>query len=112
MVGAKLGTEAINTSLLAGVIGFVLVLAFMIVVYRIPGLAASLALCLYVTVMIICLNLFNVTLTLYGVAGIILSIGMAVDANVIVFYMAPGKPCARVSRKVLRKRSPRLWMAM
>ena len=85
VVGAKLGTEAINTSLLAGVIGFVLVLAFMIVVYRIPGLAASLALCLYVTVMIICLNLFNVTLTLYGVAGIILSIGMAVDANVIVF---------------------------
>lgn len=61
VVGAKLGTEAINTSLLAGVIGFVLVLAFMIVVYRIPGLAASLALCLYVTVMIICLNLFNVT---------------------------------------------------
>ena len=85
VVGAKLGTEAINTSLLAGVIGFVLVLAFMIVMYRIPGLAASLALCLYVTVMIICLNLFNVTLTLYGVAGIILSIGMAVDANVIVF---------------------------
>lgn len=85
VVGAKLGTEAINTSLMAGAIGFILVLIFMIVVYRIPGVAASLALCLYVTVMIICLNLFNVTLTLYGVAGIILSIGMAVDANVIVF---------------------------
>lgn len=85
VVGAKLGTEAINTSLLAGVVGFIFVLLFMIVVYRIPGLAASLALCLYVTVMIICLNLFNVTLTLYGIAGIILSIGMAVDANVIVF---------------------------
>ena len=80
MVGAKLGTEAINTSLLAGVIGFVLVLAFMIVVYRIPGLAASLALCLYVTVMIICLNLFNVTLTLYGVAGIILYCDNIADA--------------------------------
>ncbi len=85
VVGAKLGTEAINTSLMAGMIGFILVLLFMIIVYRIPGMAASLALCLYVTVMIICLNLFNVTLTLYGVAGIILSIGMAVDANVIVF---------------------------
>lgn len=85
VVGAKLGTEAINTSLMAGVIGFILVLIFMVAVYRIPGLAASLALCLYVTVMIICLNLFNVTLTLYGIAGIILSIGMAVDANVIVF---------------------------
>ncbi len=85
VVGAKLGTEAINTSLMAGAIGFILVLIFMIVVYRVPGLAASLALCLYVTVMIVCLNLFNVTLTLYGVVGIILSIGMAVDANVIVF---------------------------
>ena len=85
VVGAKLGTEAINTSLLAGVIGFLLVIGFMIVVYRIPGFAASLALCLYVTVMIICLNLFNVTLTLYGIAGIILSIGMAVDANVVIF---------------------------
>lgn len=85
VVGAKLGTEAINTSLMAGVVGFILVLLFMVIVYRIPGVAASLALCLYVTVMIICLNLFNVTLTLYGIAGIILSIGMAVDANVIVF---------------------------
>lgn len=85
VVGAKLGTEAINTSLLAGAIGLILVLVFMIAVYRIPGLAASLALCLYVTIMIICLNLFNVTLTLYGIAGIILSIGMAVDANVIIF---------------------------
>lgn len=85
VVGAKLGTEAVNTSLMAGVIGFILVLIFMIAVYRIPGVAASLALCLYVTVMVICLNLFNVTLTLYGIAGIILSIGMAVDANVIIF---------------------------
>lgn len=85
VVGAKLGTEAINTSLLAGVIGFIAVLIFMIVVYKIPGLAASIALCLYVTAMILCLNLFNVTLTLYGIAGIILSIGMAVDANVIIF---------------------------
>ena len=85
VVGAKLGTEAIETSLLAGVIGFALVVLFMIVIYRIPGLAASLALCLYVTVIVFCLNLFNVTLTLYGIAGIILSIGMAVDANVIIF---------------------------
>lgn len=85
VVGAKLGTEAINTSLLAGLIGFLLVIAFLLAIYRIPGLAASLALCLYVTIMILCLNLFNVTLTLYGIAGIILSIGMAVDANVIIF---------------------------
>lgn len=85
VVGAKLGTEAINTSLLAGAIGLALVLLFMLAFYRIPGLAASMALFLYVTMMIFCLNLFNVTLTLYGIAGIILSIGMAVDANVIIF---------------------------
>lgn len=85
VVGAKLGTDAINTSLLAGIIGFILVILFMLIMYRIPGLAASIALCLYVTIMVICLNLFNVTLTLYGIAGIILSIGMAVDANVIIF---------------------------
>lgn len=85
VVGAKLGTEAINTSLLAGVIGFVLVLLFMIILYRIPGLASSIALIAYVVLMMLTLNVFNVTLTLPGIAGIILSIGMAVDANVIIF---------------------------
>ncbi|MBE5962318.1 MAG: protein translocase subunit SecD [Lachnospiraceae bacterium] len=85
VVGARLGEEAINTSLIAGAIGFALVLLFMIVYYRIPGLAASIALTLYVGLIVICLNIFNVTLTLPGVAGIILSIGMAVDANVIIF---------------------------
>ena len=85
VVGAKLGAEAINTSLLAGVIGFILVLLFMICWYRIPGLAASIALSMYVGLVIIALNIFDVTLTLPGIAGIILSIGMAVDANVIIF---------------------------
>lgn len=85
VVGAKLGAEAVDTSLLAGIIGFILIIVFMIVVYRIPGIAASIALCLYVTIMILCLNLFDVTLTLYGIAGIILSVGMAVDANVVIF---------------------------
>lgn len=85
IVGAKLGTEAINTSLLAGLIGFILVMLFMIVWYRIPGLAASIALTFYIGFIIICLNVFDVTLTLPGIAGIILSIGMAVDANVIIF---------------------------
>jgi len=82
---AKLGLDALNTSLIAGLIGFILIIAFMIAYYRIPGLAASLALILYVELMIICLNIFGVTLTLPGIAGIILSIGMAVDANVIIF---------------------------
>lgn len=85
IVGAKLGAEAIDTSLLAGLIGFVLVMIFMIVMYRIPGVAASIALIIYVSIVLIALNVFGVTLTLPGIAGIILSIGMAVDANVIIF---------------------------
>ena len=85
VVGAKLGDEAIQTSLLAGAIGIVLIIAFMIVLYRIPGLAASIALIFYVGAISFILNCFNITLTLPGVAGILLSIGMAVDANVIIF---------------------------
>lgn len=85
VVGAKLGQEAISTSLKAGVVGFGIVCVFMIIVYLVPGLAASLALCLYVALIIILLAAFEVTLTLPGIAGIILSIGMAVDANVVIF---------------------------
>ena len=75
VVGAKLGQEAISTSLKAGLIGFAIVIVFMIAVYLLPGLAASLALCLYVGLILILLVAFEVTLTLPGVAGIILSIG-------------------------------------
>lgn len=85
VVGAKLGQEAITTSLTAAAMGIALVCIFMCIVYRIPGFAASLALALYTTVTVILLAAFEVTLTLPGIAGIILSIGMAVDANVIIF---------------------------
>ena len=85
VVGAQLGTEAISTSLKAALIGFVVIVVFMLLVYRISGLAASLALALYCELVIILLDAFQITLTLPGIAGIILSIGMAVDANVIVF---------------------------
>ncbi len=85
MVGAKLGQEAIATSLKAGAIGFGIVAVFMLGVYLVPGLAAVIALSIYVGVILILLSAFSVTLTLPGVAGIILSIGMAVDANVIIF---------------------------
>lgn len=85
VVGARLGQQAITTSLKAGVVGFAIVAVFMIAVYLIPGLASVIALCLYVGLILILLVSFNVTLTLPGVAGIILSIGMAVDANVIIF---------------------------
>ena len=85
VVGAKLGQEAINTSLKAGAIGFAIVAVFMMAAYLIPGVAAVTALALYVGVILILLNAFEVTLTLPGIAGIILSVGMAVDANVIIF---------------------------
>lgn len=85
VVGAQLGSDAIRTSLKAAVIGFAIVCVFMIVVYFLPGLASALALAMYVILTLLVLNGFNITLTLPGIAGIILSIGMAVDANVIIF---------------------------
>jgi SecD/SecF fusion protein len=83
--GAQLGANALETSLIAGGIGILLIIIFMCIMYRIPGVASSLALLFYIGLMVICLNLFEVTLTLPGIAGIILSVGMAVDANVIIF---------------------------
>ncbi|NTV79408.1 MAG: protein translocase subunit SecD, partial [Clostridiales bacterium] len=85
VVGAQLGAEAISTSLKAGAIGIAVVALFMIAIYWVPGLASSIALCIYVSLTLVLLNAFNITLTLPGIAGIILSIGMAVDANVIIF---------------------------
>lgn len=85
VVGAQLGQEALDTSLLAGAIGLAIVCIFMCFVYLLPGLASSLALLLYTELVLILLNAFDITLTLPGIAGIILGIGMAVDANVIIF---------------------------
>ena len=85
VVGAQLGVEAIESSLKAGTIGLAIVIVFMIAVYLLPGVVAALALIIYIALMIIMLDSFSITLTLSGIAGIILSIGMAVDANVIIF---------------------------
>ena len=85
VVGAQLGEAAIRTSLIAGGIGIALVAVFMIAVYLLPGVAAALALVIYVGLELVMLNAFDLTLTLPGIAGIILSIGMAVDANVIIY---------------------------
>lgn len=87
VVGAKLGTEAIETSILAAIIGVAIIMVFMIVMYRIPGLASAIALLIYCGIMIAILHIYrsDITLTLPGIAGIVLSIGMAVDANVIIF---------------------------
>ncbi len=85
VVGAQLGVDAIETSLKAALIGLIIVIVFMIAVYRVPGVASAIGLLSYVALIILLLNGFDMTLTLSGIAGIILSIGMAVDANVIIF---------------------------
>ena len=85
VVGAQLGSNAISSSLKAGAIGLVIVMIFMIVFYAVPGIAAAIALAIYTALVIATLYLFEITLTLPGIAGIILGIGMAVDANVVIF---------------------------
>lgn len=85
VVGAQLGQDAIRTSLIAGAIGIAIVMVFMIIVYALPGVVAAFCLLLYTCLTLISLNAFDLTLTLPGIAGIILTIGMAVDANVIIY---------------------------
>ena len=85
VVGAQLGSAAISSSLKAAAIGLAIVMLFMIIVYFVPGVAASIALAIYTCLVVATIYLFEITLTLPGIAGIILSIGMAVDANVIIF---------------------------
>lgn len=84
-IGATLGANALDTSIFAGIIGFICVLVFMIVFYRVSGFASAWALVIYIALDLITLSVLGVTLTLPGIAGIILSVGMAVDANVIIF---------------------------
>ena len=84
-VGPTLGEKALDSSLFAGLIGIILVMLFMIIVYRVPGVVADIALIFYATLLMIILSVLKINLSLPGIAGIILSIGMAVDANVIIF---------------------------
>jgi len=84
-ISSTLGDNALQKSIMAGLIGLALLLVFMAVVYRIPGLMADIALVCYVAIVVFCISLFEVELTLPGIAGIILGIGMAVDANVVIF---------------------------
>jgi len=84
-VSATLGADFIDRAVLAGVIGLCIVILFMMLYYRLPGVVASLALLVYVAIVLAIFKLIPVTLTLSGLAGFILSIGMAVDANVLIF---------------------------
>ena len=104
VVGAQLGEQAISTSVKAGVIGLAVVFLFMIWAYLLPGLASSLALLIYTGLVFVILNAFEVTLTLPGLAGIILSIGMAVDAKVIIL--------ARVREEMSKGKSVRNSLKM
>lgn len=97
VVAAQLGEEAITTSLIAAAIGLVIVILFMICVYRVPGLISGVALIIYTALMLLTLNAFDITLTLPGIAGIILGIGMAVDANVIIYARIREEIAAGVS---------------
>ncbi len=84
-VGARLGADALSTGIVAGAVGMGLVLIFMLVVYKLLGLVADLALLLYVGLELVIMSAFGLTLTLPGIAGIVLSVGMAVDANIVIF---------------------------
>ena len=84
-VGASLGERSLSTSLFAGAIGICLVMLFMIIFYRVPGVVSSLALLFYTTLFMVVISIAKLNLSLPGIAGIILTIGMAVDANVIIF---------------------------
>ena len=84
-VGASLGERSLSTSLMAGAIGIALVILFMILVYRLPGVIASVALLLYTALFLVVVSVAHLNLSLPGIAGVILTLGMAVDANVITF---------------------------
>ena len=84
-ISATLGDEALRNSILAGIVGLIVLLLFMIVVYRVPGLMADIALICYIGLVLFLIAWFGIQLTLPGIAGIILGVGMAVDANVIIF---------------------------
>lgn len=84
-ISATLGLEAIDGAVIAGIVGLALVILFMLVMYRLPGVAASMALCIYVLIVFYAIAILGAQLTLQGIAGILLGIGMAVDANVIIF---------------------------
>ncbi|MBR6312610.1 MAG: protein translocase subunit SecD [Oscillospiraceae bacterium] len=84
-VGASLGERSLETAVMAGVIGIILVMLYMIIVYRVPGVIADISLLLYMALFLVLLSAFHINLSLPGIAGIILTIGMAVDANIVIY---------------------------
>jgi len=99
-IGATLGADSVRSSIIAGIIGLVAVMIFMVIMYRVPGVLADLALTFYVIFNLAIYKMIPVTLTLPGIAGFLLSIGMAVDANILIFE--------RTREELRLGRSPRL----
>lgn len=111
LIGARLGVDALHTSVIAGIIGFLLVLVFMAVFYKTMGLAANVALIIYVILFLLILSGVGITVSLPGIAGLILSIGMATDANVVIFErireeIANGKSLRSAMRTGYRRALP------
>ncbi len=112
-IGATLGQESVTRSLLAGQVGLAMVLLFMLVLYRLPGLLACLALVIYVALNMAVFKLLPVTLTLPGIAGFLLSIGMAVDANILIFErLREELRAGRSMRVAIRTGFNRAWPAI
>lgn len=84
-VGASLGEKSLETSIFAGIIGIALIMIYMVIVYRVPGLVADIALALYISLFLVIMTISHLNLSLPGIAGIILTVGMAVDANIIIY---------------------------
>ena len=111
LVGARLGADALETSIIAGAIGLMLVLIFMAVFYKSMGLCADMALIIYVCLVLLIVSGFQITLSLPGIAGLILSIGMATDANIVIFErireeVAMGKTLRSAMRTGYRRALP------
>lgn len=112
-IGATLGQESVARSLIAGQVGLLMVLLFMLVIYRLPGLLACLALGIYVALNVAVFKLVPVTLTLPGIAGFLLSIGMAVDANILIFErLREELRAGRSLRLAIRTGFNRAWPAI
>lgn len=110
-VGPYIGQKALQVSIIAGLVGFAIVCVIMIVVYRLPGVVASLSLTAYVAIVLLIMSTTGISLTLPGIAGLILSIGMAVDANVIIFERLKEEFKAKTSMKKAFERSLKNAMA-
>lgn len=112
-IGASLGNDALSKGLVSGALGLVIVIIFLIMWYRVPGIIAGISLCIYLLVMLAIFKLIPVTLTSAGIAGFILSIGMAVDANVLIFErMKEELKAGKKTQEAAKEGFARAWLSI